>query len=156
MAPDLFSVPRRFDLFTILVATTAYAVLFASLRLLDFSSARLGVAGGLFAAVAIGQVAAKKKSPRVASIYAAVLYWIFVIAISAYIQRDRPRNANLGNVFLALVFVAPTWGVITGYVVGVLAAGVFLVSHHLRTKWSFIAQRRSPSTAHESPWDETS
>jgi hypothetical protein len=158
-APDLFSVPRRFDLITVLVATTGYALLFTGMRLLDFSAEALGVAGVLFAFVAAGQAATDgRMSPRTASTYAAVVFWclFFVYAGVAWGQDERAPHLIV-SVVLHLV-LAICYGVLTGYFVGVLAAGVFLVSYHVREKLAFVARRRADAAEtlqESSPWDES-
>lgn len=150
-APDLFSVPRRFDLATVLVAMLGFAILFAVLRFLDATPRMMAVFGGLFATVGFGQwTAARRGRPRQASIVAAGLFWFAYYAWLMFMGRDQ-AFATLG--FAA--FVAALYSIPTGYLAGTLVGGVFLVSHHLREHDAL--RRREASADHpraDSPWDE--
>jgi len=151
-APDVFSVPRRFDLFTVLVATTGFALLFTGLRLLDYPPEYLGIAGGLFAAVALAQAVLQDMSPRGASFVGAVVFWFLLFiywAVADLFSHD--SRSMFGQNFVMAFLVGPLLGLLTGYFVGTLAAGVFLVSHHLRSRWM---RPPSPSGTADSPWYE--
>lgn len=145
--PELFSVPRRFDLATILVAMTAAAILFGGMTLLNFPASSFALIAGLFAAVAVGQaLGARANRPRAASIIAAVIYWL---AIEIVESRDGPENYTENLCWV------PITGVSTGYLAGVLVAGVFLVSHRLRGVLKLGHRRaRGETGAGDSPWDD--
>lgn len=151
-APDLFSVPRRFDLATVLVAMLGFALLFAGMRSLDMPPAAMAVLGGLFVAVAFGQwVANRRGRPREASIVAAGFYWF---AFNAWLMHGEGEHGFV--VLLFAVFASAIYSFPTGYLVGTLVGGVFLVSHHLREHG--LLRRRDASADHphaESPWDES-
>lgn len=157
-APDLFSAPRRFDLFTILVAAAAYAVLFTGLRLLGAPPLVLGIIGGLFAVVAIGQgLTHGRMSPRRASIYAAMLFWTAFLVLMTVRAAIDFGPAPMAGVLISGLFGVVVYGLITGYFVGVLVGGVFLVSYHLRTWFARSASGEESDAAPQdsSPWDET-
>jgi hypothetical protein len=155
-APDLFSVPRRFDLFTVLVATAAYAILFTALRMLDVPASGLGWAGGLFATVAVGQAISEgRASPRKASIVAAMVFWLVFFA-ALVLTSNSASPGRLSALILFAFFSIATYGLVTGYLVGVLVAGVFLVSYHLRAYFTGERASQESTASHEepSPWDE--
>ena len=145
--PELFSVPRRFDLATILVAMTAAAILFGGMTLLNFETSSFAVIAGLFAAVAVGQaVGARANRPRAASIIASVIYWVAIEMVRTRVSHEN-NTVNLCS--------APITAALTGYLAGVLVAGVFLVSHRLRGALKLGRRRgRGESGAGDSPWDE--
>jgi hypothetical protein len=159
-APNLFSAPRRFDLFTVLVASAAYAVLFAGMKLLNFPAGAIGAAGALFAIVAVGQAMADgRTSPRRASLYAATLYWICALVLMHIftLQRGLELHPSAIRLILGSLFVAIVYGLISGYLVGTLVAGVFLISYFLRT--ALMQRWKRPESAaglNSSPWDESS
>lgn len=159
-APNLFSAPRRFDLFTVLVAAAAYAVLFTVMRLLDFPTGVMGFVGGLFAVVAAEQALGEGRiSPRHASVFAAMLFWIAVrvggVAVEWYSGVGRGEPAAPRIVIAVLGGILS--GLLTGYIVGVLVAGVFLASFYLRE--GFVSRQSRVDDAHHdqdaSPWDES-
>ncbi len=154
-APDLFSVPRRFDLFTLLVATAACAAAFGFLRFFNASPALLMVAGGLFATVAAGQaLGGDRVGPRGASILGATLFWAVFMAYWFFVEIP-PRGSWPGMGFFLAATVA-AYGVVTGYLAGVLVAGVFLVSFYLRAYFAGVGEPQESALVHEeiSPWDQ--
>lgn len=151
--PDVFSVPRRFDLATVLVAMSAFAILFAGLLLLDARPSMLAIIGGFIATVGLGQgLAAKWNRPRAASMIAGALFWLLFFAFAMTMASP---HAGWPCALVGMVISAVTWGTVTGYLAGALVGGVFLVSHYLR-EWlgrserDFIAEQ--PKS--ESPWEE--
>jgi hypothetical protein len=158
-APDLFSAPRRFDLFTVLVAAAAYAVLFTIMRLLNFPVGAMAFIGGLCAAIAAGQALGEGRlSPRLASVFAAMIFWIIVAVVDVAVAwYSGTSDGELAARVAVAVISGIVWGVVSGYLVGVLVAGVFLVSFHLRE--GFASRRSRASVANRdqdlSPWDES-
>lgn len=153
--PDVFSVPRRFDLATVLVAMSAFAILFAGLLLLDASPVVLAFLGGFLALVAAAQwIGSKWNRPRTASIVAGVLiYWIAGAAETYFMPM--PPRMELPQLIAMLLVVGTLSGIIAGYLGGALVGGVFLVSHYLREwlgrgKRDLVAERQES----ESPWEE--
>ena len=151
-APDLFSVPRRFDLATVLVAMLAFALLFSGLRVyFDATPGAMAAIGGLFVAVAFGQWAtADSGSPRKASMIAAGIYWFVFNLGLVYFSPHYGMDSTGLAMFTALLYSIPS-----GYVAGTLVGGVFLVSHELREHGAFRRRDAEAERPHgDSPWDE--
>jgi hypothetical protein len=148
LTPDIFSVSRRFDIATVLVAMFGYAVLFAGLRLIPgFPPAAMGLIGAFFAVIAVGQaVAIRWNSPRAASIIAGAVFWLAIVIIASAAYLD--GCAACGLLMGALIF-----GPITGYLAGTLVGGVFLISHHLREANLFCRGAPQTDPNADSPWD---
>jgi H+/gluconate symporter-like permease len=154
--PDLFSVPRRFDLFTVLVAAAGFAVLFTGMRLLDFPPQMMGVVGGSFIAVAIGQALAPQRvGPRWGSVIGAIAYCCVVTVSVGVDHWWQGMTMTLWQVFVRTMLIGLLYGVFTGYLVGVLVAGVFLVSYHLHERFSQPVTSTGSTRQESSPWDET-
>lgn len=150
-ASDLFSVPRRFDLATVLVAMLGFALLFSGLRIyFDATPPVMAVIGGLFVTVAFGQwAAARRGRPRQASIVAAGIFWFALNLGLLYFGRRHAIDSVGVAAFTAVLYSIPS-----GYIVGTLVGGVFLVSHHLRERGA-LRRRDSANQPHaDSPWDE--
>jgi hypothetical protein len=148
--PDVFSVPRRFDLATLLVAMAAFAALFGTLLMMNAPPDMLAFLGGLFALVAAAQwLAAKWNCPRTASAIAGILfYW------AAYIAEALSHSRNWINDVVIQMIPAALVGSVGGYVAGALVGGIFLASHYLR-EWLGRGERSgmSKSAESESPWE---
>lgn len=151
--PDLFSVPRRFDLATVLVAMAAFAILFAGLLLHDAPPSVLAFLGGFLALVAAAQwITSRWNRPRTASVLAGILIYLVASVVEAYFITPRMGLPQL----IAILLISGTLsGSIAGYLGGVLVGGVFLVSHYLREwlgrgKHVSVAERSES----ESPWEE--
>ena len=151
--PDVFSVPRRFDLATVLVAMSGFAALFTGLLLHDARPSILAIIGGLVATVGIGQgVAAKWNRPRTASMLAGVLFWLL---FSIFVMTTGAPHVGWPCALFGMTISVVVWGTVTGYLAGALVGGVFLVSHHLRENWVF-GRRTSEAdgSASDSPWED--
>ncbi len=117
-----YSVPRRYDLATLFFVTTAYALLFAVLRLIRLPPEAVGTIALLLALVGIAQaVLFKGKAPRAASVIVGTLFIgvVYVIAI--------PGSMSI-EYFTPFLLCAAMAGPIVGYLCGVLVGGVFLVA----------------------------
>jgi hypothetical protein len=117
-APNIFSVPRRFDMATLLVAMTGFSLLFSGMYLIEplTQAGPLGMAvmAGLFVAVTMGQaVVIDGGDPRIASIIAGGLYW-FAVAIFLGVLTQHSR---LDACFLAAIVI---FGPVAGYLAGTL------------------------------------
>jgi hypothetical protein len=117
-----YSVPRRYDLATLFFVTTAYALLFAVLRLIRLPPKAVGTSALLLALVGIAQaVLFKGKAPRAASIAVGTIFVgiVYVMAIPGPMSIE-----NLTPLLLSSALAGP----IVGYLCGVLVGGVFLVA----------------------------
>ena len=135
--PKVYSAPRRFDLATIFVVTTAYALLFAVLGGLNAGVvATFGVAG-FITFVGIGQaVLFRGRRPRVSSMSVGVGL-LLVAGIGSWFFMSRTP----GPVIVMIAVQCIIYGVILGYVAGAMVGGVFLVADALRGR---LARRRGP------------
>lgn len=149
--PQVFAVPRRFDLATVLVAMTGFALLFTVLiAVFKSPPAFLAAMAILFAMVAVGQaLAIRTENPREASVAAGAMFGIAVALYQVY---------QYGPHYMLSVLFAPVWGGCCGYLAGTLVGSVFLISHHLRgaltaDRWLRWLQRR-PSDPSEVAWSD--
>ena len=147
--PKLYSAPRRFDLATMLVVTTAYAVLFACMKALNFDVVPFAIIAGFITFVGVAQSLLNHwHRPRLVScltgvfVYAAFVVWKYI---------EAGRNPYFGTMVYGLILS----GAFMGYFCGLLVGGVFLISEFLRTTLLGSA----PSQEHEqeyapeeSPW----
>jgi hypothetical protein len=122
----LFSAPRRFDMTTILVVTTAYAAVFALLRAVRFPAMAVLLVAAFFTLVALGQaILFGGKHPRSASaLIGSVFFLIILIAYSLIFQQAQLPDTLLLSILFCLIS-----GAICGYVGGVLVGFVFMVAH---------------------------
>jgi hypothetical protein len=125
----LFSAPRKFDLLTILVVTTAYAVVFALLRAISFPGIAVLIVAAFFTSVALGQaILFGAKHPRWASaLVGSVFFVILLFAYALMDQHSPPPDALLQAIWWTLIF-----GAFSGYIGGVIVGFVFLVAHGIR------------------------
>ena len=153
--PDVFSVPRRFDLATVLVAMSAFATLFAGLLLLNAPPSVPAFFGGFLTLVAAAQwIGNKWNRPRTASIVVGILiYWI--AGAAAMFFMPAPPRMGLPQLIAMQLFSGTISGGIAGYLGGTLVGGVFLVSHYLRAWLGRGEQDRvAERLESESPWEE--
>ena len=161
---DLYSVPRRFDLSSMLVATTAYALLFTCMTVLNFRFWTFVYFAVMLAFVAVAQsVWADRYHPRRVSQLAGVAYQLSVIAILIALQRFFPQVQLSGErsfdrqMLLSMMCVVLLVSPILGYLSGVLVAGTFLVADALRGLLGVVhlhRQQEADRAAINSPWDE--
>ncbi|MCM2374381.1 hypothetical protein [Aporhodopirellula aestuarii] len=138
---DLFSAPRKYDLSTAIVVTTAYAAVFALLRAISFPAMAAFLLVAFFTSVALGQaVLFGAKHPRSASaLVGSAFFVIMLIAECMLGQRGRAINALPSMIAFGLFF-----GAFWGYVGGVIVGSVFMVAHGVRL---VLSPRESPPDA---------
>ncbi len=165
-----YSAPRRFDLATMLVVTLAYAMLFAGMKVLDFSPSAFIRTASLITLVAIAQslFATWEKprqgsflfsnDPRQVSVLVGIAFYVLFMPWmygAAFFWQEIQRGVSLGPLVMSLLAILLP-GTLMGYFSGVLVAGVFLVADSLRR---FLKRRHSDKNAdqkssNESPWDD--
>ncbi|MCA9169326.1 MAG: hypothetical protein KDB23_16745 [Planctomycetales bacterium] len=127
-SPDqvrVYSTPRRFDLSTVLVITTAYALGFAGLRGLRVPLQLVALVGGFVTVVGLSQaVLFGGKYPRAASILTGVVLQHLVILLFG-------GRLNLIEDIVGCVI----GGSICGYFAGTLVGGVFLIIDRVRSQF---------------------
>jgi hypothetical protein len=132
--PTVYSAPRRFDLATIFVVTSAYAMLFGGLSALGAWPIVSVVIGGFITAVGIGQaVLFGGGKPRSASILVGVVLHV-IIYLGIWIAFPRLFPAWFLLMMTGYVVIG---GFILGYCAGALVGGVFLMADMLRGKFQF-------------------
>lgn len=123
----IYSVPRRFDLSTLFVVSTAFAMLFTLLGYLEFSAWAKLAWCFYFSGVGFAQAALYHgRAPRLASVLAGgLLLSLFIV----------PTTGSISNVVgaICLTFGTVIGGFPAGYIAGTLIGGVFLVADKLRT-----------------------
>jgi hypothetical protein len=122
----VYSVPRRYDLATLMAVTFAYALLFGGMRFWEFPPLAVGGVSLFVTLVGLGQaVLFRGRRPRAASAvmgilgFSAVLAWIVI-------SNNDPISLPAAAIYSSI------WGTILGYLAGVLVAGVFLIAELIR------------------------
>jgi hypothetical protein len=134
LAPEVFRVPRRYDLATLLAVTMAYACLFGVLRIVMEPGAVIWIAGFL-TTVGISQaILFGGRCPRAASVLAGMGFMAATIGTLAVMEFQQIVQTG-GRFLLSIVVIYVLLGAMLGYFGGVLVAGVFLIAHHLRRLW---------------------
>jgi Flp pilus assembly pilin Flp len=129
----IYSAPRRFDLATIFVVTSAYSIFFALLSGFGADPWISIMLGGFITLVGIGQaILFGGKKPRAASIITGATVMI-VASIAWQLYDNRMRTDEF---LIFLIFSQAISGVIAGYIAGVLVGGVFLVADAIRRKFT--------------------
>ncbi|KAA5538503.1 hypothetical protein FYK55_27575 [Roseiconus nitratireducens] len=124
----VYSAPRKFDLATVLVVTTAFAMLFAFLNALGASSLVTSLIAILLVLVALGQaVLFGGRHPRQASLAVGSVFSVVVVALLGKINLSSGPDSIIFSVLGNLAV-----GALYGYFAGVLVGSVFMVSELLR------------------------
>ena len=127
--PHEFSVPRRYDLATLMAVTMAYACLFGALRAWNAAPELvIWIAGFLTTVGAAQAILFGGRSPRRASVFAGMAFAAASYAVLMVIDTE-------GFTGFCFLIAASLCGAMFGYFGGVIVAGVFLVAHYLRCLW---------------------
>jgi hypothetical protein len=138
-AVKIYSAPRRFDLATIFVVTSAYSLFFAILSGFGADPWVSIVLGGFITLVGIGQALLfGGGKPRAASIITGVAVMV-TASIAWQIYDNRMRSDEF---LIFLLFSQTLSGAIAGYLAGVLVGGVFLVADVIRR--TFVRSEETP------------
>lgn len=131
--PKVYSAPRRFDLPTIFVVTTAYSVLFAGTSALDWPAVASACLAGFVTLIGLSQALLfGGKRPREASILSgAALSCVAFFAM--WVINGARRYATFQ--FLTAGAASILFGMLLGYLSGALVGGVFLVADVLRGRF---------------------
>jgi hypothetical protein len=122
----IYSVPRRFGMGTLLVATTLFAMLFAFLQWARARPEELFFYTAFVATVSVAQMVFER-SPRWASVIAGGVYLPLSVLVIPMV-RGRP----LWRIYVTLnIFELVAIGLLVGYLGGALVAGIFLASDYL-------------------------
>ncbi|WP_037249247.1 hypothetical protein [Rhodopirellula baltica] len=127
----LYSAQRQFDLATILVATAAYALLFASLQLF-----RYPVGFAVFAAAFIAMIAFSQafffagKRPRLASALAGATFFIVAHLVVRHLYAPPMPRAQSSTQIVPIGLFGMFWGYVTGTLIG----SAFMVADVLRKR----------------------
>lgn len=145
----VYSVPRRYDLATLMAVTLAYAVLFGTMRSCGAPPAAIGFVSLFVTLVGLGQALLfRGRNPRRASTVAGALAFLVCGIVSVWMS----SHSRMGDVvyWTDTVLVLATGslcpGMIFGYVVGTLVAGVFLVADLFRKLLRRLSSREFVST----------
>lgn len=154
-----YRMPTRFGMGSILIITGIYAFLFASFSWMG-ATPMIQVFVALFpVVVALAQIVLfRGRQPRLASIVAGVGYLVtggFMSLGLAILSALRMMRAGYpGDLFslllylFCLVFLAPPFGALLGYLVGGCVSGVFLCIDHVEL---WLARRRSATNVPTPP-----
>ena len=150
----IYSVPRKLDLASLFLFTTAYGFLFAAMKLLKQDAIAFLLVAGFFTSVGVAQAALfSGKSPRIASLLAGGSY--FLLLLVGYALSVGTAIEDLINCGSLCLFV---FGGTCGYIAGIAIAGVFLVADKLRCwlKARRTKQEDNPDKAGETQNDSNS
>ena len=129
----VYSAPRRFDLATIFAVTTAYSLLLAAMKGLNFPPITCSMVAGFIALIACAQALLfRGLKPRKASVFAGSAIYSAGIFCECFLDPGfRPGSWLIVTVIYGVVF-----GGVLGYVGGVVVGGVFLVADVLRKRYT--------------------
>ncbi len=131
-SPNPYSVPRRFNIATIIVVTTAYAFLFSALRLSRCPPVTIATIAGFISFVGLGQaVLFRGTEPRRASILVGIACFLAFGVYGSFFSIGMPD-------FLSLVLI----GALDGYLAGVAVSSVFLLSDVVQRQFQRITHRQ--------------
>lgn len=125
-ASGIYSAPRRFDLTTVFVATTAFAVLYAALLALNAPLIVVGIICAMLTLVALGQaVLFRSRYPRLASSLVGSIFSAITAGTLAAVSGNAPA-------VVPLAIVNAFAGIFYGYFAGVLVGSVFMTAEAIR------------------------
>jgi hypothetical protein len=127
---SIFSVPRRFDLATVLVVTTAYSILLGGFSGLHAHPLATVSVAGFVTLIGLGQALLfRGRKPRLSSILVGI--FVFECCFGLMWFQASPPDLSFALLF-SLIAVA--YGVILGYLTGTLIGGVFLLADVIRRR----------------------
>jgi tryptophan-rich sensory protein len=121
----VYCVPRRYDLATLMTVSVFFAVLFSTLKMLRSPPLFIGFLSGFVASVGLAQaILFDGRAPRRSSVIAGITYGAAVEVLFIW---WRKYPVVFGELLFYLV-----WHGVTGYFVGALVGGLFLVADYVR------------------------
>ncbi|MCH5374435.1 MAG: hypothetical protein JJ992_10680, partial [Planctomycetes bacterium] len=130
-APPVYSVPRRYDLATMMAVCMAYGCLLGLMRACGAPPFVTIWTAGLFTVVGAAQaVLFDGRSPRTASMFGGAVFGILSALVGLGLHD--PIGLLQPMYILALAFGSGIQGAMLGYLAGTLVGGVFLVAHGVR------------------------
>ena len=132
---SLYSVPRRFDLATVLVVTAAYSLLLGSLTAAKAHPLLTTAVAGFVTLVGSGQALLfGGLKPRLASIVVGISLFELMVIVAYFVN-----SPAMGSFIWLFIVINAAYGLILGYVVGTVVGGVFLVADAIRRRdWRLI------------------
>jgi hypothetical protein len=137
MSPDpdenvrsrLYSAQRQFDLATILVATAAYASIFALLQFIRAPFGFAALAAAFIAFIAFAQAFLfQGNRPRLASALAGATFFVAAIVVARSLDASPTRRGHDITQYFPIVLIGMFWGYVTGTLIG----SAFMVADILR------------------------
>ncbi|MEO9591907.1 hypothetical protein [Rhodopirellula bahusiensis] len=127
----LYSARRRFDLASIIVATTFYAGIFAFCQAIGAPVSFTATVGAFIALVAITQALLwGGAKPRLASVLTGSVTFVVVTVVS---WRFQPTHLLPSTLLSQMIFVTIS-GAFWGYIAGTLVGSVFMVADRFRRR----------------------
>ena len=120
-----YSVPRRFGLATLLVATLAFSALSAVFRWLEWPAAVVLGIMGFIGIVSAAQFVFDRK-PRLASAGVGSICALVLWCVSMIFDGQPMDGMDMAGWLFIAMWIA-FWGAIAGYVTGTMIGGVFLL-----------------------------
>src|SRR5207247_9827480 len=130
--PEIASVPGRYGAGTLLVITSAFAVLLTLCQALDFAQPWIVGVAVFFTGVGLAQMIAGPRYARGASMLAGLALFPLMFAVIVLYYADfrvsvpKNRFVELAAGLVCLLM----WGAPMGYVGGVLVGGIFLIMRY--------------------------
>ncbi len=142
--PEIASVPRRYGPGTLLVVTTAYALLFSGFRVVGGDQAWWIGAAVFLTGIGIAQMIGGPANARPASMIAGVILLPMTVIVAGISLGISPDQDSLLALACSVIL-----GVPAGYVGGVLVGGVFLVMRYADAAISGVKGRGSEAESTE-------
>lgn len=153
---DVYSAPRRYDLATMLVVTSAFALLFTGMKLMDAHIVFFLYLAGLIVVIGVAQsLLSDVFCPRKISMVVGIIYSLIASVAMVLVFRGSRGGPAPEELFVLTVIFGPA----QGYIGGALVAGTFLVADLLRgflKSVFFLSPKQSgeDEKKKQSPWDD--
>lgn len=131
-ATRVYSVPRRYDLATLLAVSLAYSLAFGAMRVCHFPATAFVTVASFVTCVGVAQaVLFKGKAPRGASVLAGMAFIPAYLAVVVAWEAGANVGPGVAEILPAsLCLMIP--GAMVGYAAGVAVGGIFLIAEYVR------------------------